>query len=50
VKTSRTTTTTPAKAGAQLGNDLLADAARDYFNLPDWAPAFAGVDHTAGHA
>ena len=36
-------TTTPAKAGAQLSNALLADAASSYLNLPNWAPAFAGV-------
>jgi len=35
--------TTPAKAGAQLGNAQLADAVRHYLDLPNWAPAFAGV-------
>ncbi len=35
--------TTPAKAGAQLGNAPLADAALSYLDLSNWAPAFAGV-------
>jgi len=35
--------TTPAKAGAQLGNGALAVAALNYFDLSNWAPAFAGV-------
>jgi hypothetical protein len=41
--TSHRNATTPAKAGAQLGNDLLADAARGYYGRLDWAPASAGV-------
>ena len=36
-------TTTLAEAGAQLGNDPLAGAALNYFDLSNWAPAFAGV-------
>ncbi len=36
-------TTTPAEAGAQLGNDPLAGAAFSYFDLSNWTPAFAGV-------
>ena len=39
--------TTPAKAGAQLGNDPLAGAALNYFDLSIWAPAFAGVVFSA---
>ena len=39
--------TTPAKAGAQLGNDPLAGAALNYFDLSNWAPAFAGVVFSA---
>ncbi len=35
--------TTPAKAGAQLGNAPLAGAALNYFDLSNWAPAPAGV-------
>ena len=35
--------TTPAKAGAQLGNAPLADAALSYLDLSNWAPASAGV-------
>ena len=35
--------TTPAKAGGQLGNGRLAGAALRYFDLSNWAPAFAGV-------
>ncbi len=35
--------TTPAKAGAQLGNGALAGATLRYSNLSHWAPAFAGV-------
>ncbi len=35
--------TTPAKAGAQLGNAPLADAALSYLDLSNWAPAFAGL-------
>ncbi|BCA62219.1 hypothetical protein HMP09_1453 [Sphingomonas sp. HMP9] len=35
--------TTPAKAGAQLGNAPLADAALPYLDLSNWAPASAGV-------
>ena len=42
-KTRHHTATTPAKAGAQLGNAQLADAARHYLDLPNWAPASAGV-------
>ncbi|WP_332755494.1 hypothetical protein [Sphingomonas sp. LB2R24] len=36
-------TTTPAKAGAQLGTVDLAEAARRYLDLSTWAPASAGV-------
>jgi hypothetical protein len=43
VTASRQNATTPAKAGAQLGNAPLADAALSYLDLPNWAPAFAGV-------
>ncbi|RZT47612.1 hypothetical protein EV283_3098 [Sphingomonas sp. BK036] len=50
IKTSHTKTTTPAQAGAQLGNLPLAHPARAYFGLPIWAPAFAGVDDTVGNA
>ncbi|MCP8891468.1 hypothetical protein [Sphingomonas faeni] len=39
--------TTPAKAGAQLGNAPLAGAALNYFDLSNWAPAFAGVVFSA---
>jgi len=39
--------TTPAEAGAQLGNDPLAGAALNYFDLSNWAPAFAGVVFSA---
>jgi hypothetical protein len=35
--------TTPAKAGAQLGNGRLAGAALRHLDLSNWAPAFAGV-------
>ena len=35
--------TTPAKAGAQLGGGGLAVAALRYLDLSNWAPAFAGV-------
>ncbi|KQN21861.1 hypothetical protein ASE89_02530 [Sphingomonas sp. Leaf30] len=35
--------TTPAEAGAQLGSGGLAGAALNYFDLSNWAPAFAGV-------
>ena len=35
--------TTPAKAGAQLGNAPLAGAALNYFDVSNWAPASAGV-------
>ena len=35
--------TTPAKAGAQLGNRALARAALNYCDLSNWAPASAGV-------
>jgi hypothetical protein len=35
--------TTPAKAGAQLGNGALAGAAFNHCDLSIWAPAFAGV-------
>ena len=38
---------TPAKAGAQLGNGALAGAALNYFDLSNWAPAFAGVVFSA---
>jgi hypothetical protein len=41
--TSAFITTTPAKAGAQLGNGSLAGATLRYSNLSNWAPAFAGV-------
>ena len=34
---------TPAEAGAQLGSGGLAGAALNYFDLSNWAPAFAGV-------
>ena len=34
--------TSPAKAGVQLECLQLAGGARNYFNLPNWAPAFAG--------
>jgi len=40
-------TTTPAEAGAQLGKDPLAGAALNYFDLSNWAPAFAGVVFSA---
>ena len=36
-------TTTPAKAGAQLGNGALAGATHRYSNLSNWALASAGV-------
>ncbi|PTW44609.1 hypothetical protein C8J25_10937 [Sphingomonas faeni] len=39
--------TTPAEAGAQLGNGRLADAALRYLDLSNWAPAFAGVVFSA---
>ena len=38
---------TPAQAGAQLGNGALAGAALNYFDLSNWAPAFAGVVFSA---
>ena len=37
------TATTPAQAGAQLGNGPLADATHRYIWLAGWAPASAGV-------
>ncbi len=43
-------TTTPAKAGAQLGTVALVSTARRYFDLPNWAPASAGVVALGGHA
>jgi hypothetical protein len=39
--------TTPAKAGAQLGNGALAGAILRYSNLSNWAPASAGVGFSA---
>jgi len=39
-------TTTPAKAGAQLGNGRLAGVALRYLDLSNWAPATAGVVQT----
>ena len=35
--------TTPAKAGAQLGNGVLVCVMLRYCGLPTWAPASAGV-------
>ena len=40
-------TTTPAKAGAQLGNGALAGATHRYSNLSNWALASAGVVFSA---
>jgi len=34
---------TPAEAGGQLGGGGLAGAALNYFDLSNWAPAYAGV-------
>jgi hypothetical protein len=31
----------PAKAGAQLGNEQLVSATPRYADLPNWAPPFA---------
>ena len=45
----RITVTTPAKAGAQLGNAALSHAALRYQNLANWAPASAGVVQMAVH-
>jgi hypothetical protein len=39
-------TTTPAEAGAQLGNGRLAGVALRYLDLSNWAPASAGVVQT----
>ena len=39
--------TTPAKAGAQLGNGVLAGAALRYPDLSNWAPASAWVVFSA---
>ena len=41
--TSPNSTTTPAKAGAQLGTVALVDAAPRYLDLSNRAPASAGV-------
>jgi len=35
---------TPAKAGAQSRAGQLADVMLTKFHLPNWAPAFAGVE------
>jgi hypothetical protein len=34
----------PAQAGAQLRTGKLADGALTKFHLPNWVPAFAGVE------
>ena len=36
----------PAKAGLQLEFLRLPDASINYFGLPNWAPASAGVGET----
>jgi hypothetical protein len=39
--------TTPAEAGAQLGDGALADVARRHGGLSIWAPGFAGAVRVA---